>query len=177
MSTVVVDTNVLLVANEQHQDISEECVLACVQKLLDAKSGVVVVDSEYRIFREYQNKTNVNNGSRMGDAFLKWLLQNQANPQRVHQVPLTETAQNVFAEFPDPVLQPSFDAPDRKFAAVANAHPNKPPVWQAADCKWLNWWPALHAKGVQVIFLCRKDVCVFYGNKFPNIPIPVLPPI
>ncbi len=175
MSAVVIDTNVLLVANQQHQDVSEECILACVQKLLDAKAGTVVVDSGYRIFNEYQNKTNANNGARMGDAFLKWLLQNQANPQRVHQVPLTEAAQNEFAEFPDPILQPSFDPPDRKFAAVAHAHPDKPPVWQAADCKWLNWWPSLHAKGVRVDFLCPSDVCKFYGNKFPNTPLPALP--
>ncbi|WON72913.1 hypothetical protein [Nitrosospira sp. Is2] len=175
MSAVVIDTNVLLVANRQHHDISEECILACVQKLLDAQGGIVVVDNEYRIFNEYQNKTNPNNGSRMGDAFLKWLLQNQANTQRVHKMSLTETAANEFAEFPDPSLQASFDAPDRKFAAVAHAHPDKPPVWQAADCKWLNWWPALHGKGVRVDFLCPDDVCKFYGNKFPNIPLPALP--
>jgi len=30
----VVDTNVLLVANGQHDDVSPECVIACVERLL-----------------------------------------------------------------------------------------------------------------------------------------------
>ena len=73
-------------------------------------------------------------------------------------------------------LEPQFDAPDRKFAAVAHAHPGKPPVWQAADSKWLNWWPALAAQGVRVDFLCPDDACRFYAKKFPNKPAPSLPP-
>ena len=81
-----------------------------------------------------------------------------------------------YAEFPDAALEPQFDAPDRKFAAVANAHPDKPAVWQAADSKWLDWWPALDVKGVRVDFLCPDDACRFYAKKFPNKPPPKLPP-
>lgn len=175
MNTVVIDTNVLLVANQQHQDISEECVLACSQKLLWVQQqGIAVIDDAYRIISEYSNKPNAN-GSRVGDAFLKWLLQNKSNTLRVHQVCLTETALDYFDEFPDQALQPHFDAPDRKFPAVASVHPDKPPILQAADCKWLNWWQALHAAGVVVDFVCPKDICGFYANKFPDQPIPALP--
>lgn len=74
------------------------------------------------------------------------------------------------------ILQPQFDAPDRKFAAVANAHPDKPPIWQGADCKWLNWLPQLDAQGVKVEFLCPADVSRFYAAKFPAHPVPDLPP-
>lgn len=175
MNAVVIDTNVLLVANQQHADVSEECVLACTAKLLDAKTKVVVIDDDFRILNEYQNKTSAKQNTRMGDVFLKWLLQNKANTDRVHQVTITEAAGDNFVEFPDHTLQPHFDAPDRKFPAVANAHANKPPVLQAADCKWLNWWPALHATGITVDFVCPKDICSFYGNKFPAQPIPALP--
>lgn len=175
MNAVVIDTNVLLVANQQHEDISEECVLACTQKLLWAKQqGIVVIDDAYRIISEYCNKPDVN-GPRVGDVFLKWLLQNQSNPKCVNKVPITETDEDHFAEFPDQALQPQFDAPDRKFPAVANAHADKPPVMQAADCKWLNWWPALHAAGIVVDFVCPVDVCGFYGNKFPGQPVPAMP--
>jgi hypothetical protein len=176
MSAVVIDTNVLLVANGSHADVSPQCRQACVERLLARqREGVVVIDDAYRILREYQNKTQPNQPKGVGDVFLKWLLQNVANGQRVHQVSITETGTNEYAEFPDPALQPEFDAPDRKFAAVASAHPDKPPVWQAADSKWLNWWGRLAAKGVRVQFVCPKDASRFYAKKFPGAAAPPFP--
>lgn len=172
----VIDTNVLLVANGQHKDVSEDCEVECVNRLLSIQqSGIVVIDDGYRILGEYQHKTSLNPPKGVGDVFLKWLLRQAGNPARVEQLSLTESADNEYAEFPDAALQAVFDAPDRKFAAVAYAHPDKPPVWQAADCKWLDWWPALRAKGVRVEFLCPDDACEFYRNKFPNKPLPALP--
>lgn len=173
----VVDTNVLLVANGDHADVSEDCISECVRRLRSLQtSGTVVIDDAFRILGEYLNKNKPNAQKGAGNVFLKWLLQNSANVQRVHTVSLTERSPDCYAEFPDSVLEPSFDAPDRKFAAVAHAHPDRPPVWQAADCKWLDWWPALGAKGVQVEFLCPDDACRFYVRKFPNQPAPQLPP-
>jgi hypothetical protein len=176
MVKAVIDTNVLLVANGQHTDVSPECVITCVARLQAMeKAGVTVIDDGYRILREYGHKTRTHPPKGVGDVFLKWLLRNVGNPLRVEQVPLTELAENEFVEFPDATLQSSFDAPDRKFAAVAHAHADKPPIWQAADCKWLDWWSALHPKGVRVEFLCPEDVCGFYRNKFPNKMLPALP--
>jgi len=106
---------------------------------------------------------------------LKWLLRNAGNPYHVEQVQITEIAHDCFAEFPGPALEQVFDAPDRKFAAVAHAHLDKPPIWQAADCKWLDWWSALQEKGVRVEFLCPDDACGFYRSKFPSKPLPPLP--
>ncbi len=172
----VIDTNVLLVANGQHADVSPECVIECVQRLQAMqKLGVTVIDDGYRILGEYQHKTRLNPPKGVGDVFLKWLLRQAGNSARVEQVPLTEIAGNRFAEFPDPALEPDFDAPDRKFAAVAHAHPDKPPIWQSVDCKWLDWWPALQAKDVHVEFLCPTDACRFYRKKFPDRHDPSLP--
>lgn len=174
--TVVVDTNVLLVANGRHADVSPDCVETCVQRLLDLQAGgTVVVDDGFRILGEYHHKTQLNPPKGVGDVFLKWLLRNVGNPQRVHTVAITEPAADRFDEFPDATLQDDFDPPDRKFAAVANAHPDKPPILQAADCKWLDWWAALAAQGVAVEFLCPTDACRFYANKFPTRPTPALP--
>ncbi|MFN6338394.1 MAG: hypothetical protein ACK41W_06675 [Cyanobacteriota bacterium] len=171
----VIDTNVLLVANGQHDDASPGCVVECVNRLQGMqREGIVVIDDEYRILGEYQNKTCINPPKGVGDVFLKWLLRNSSSP-RVEQVTLDEMADDSFAEFPDPALEFLFDAPDRKFPAVANAHPDKPPIWQAVDCKWLNWWTTLKAKGVAVEFLCPDDICQFYSNKFPGQPLPALP--
>ena len=176
MKIAVIDTNVLLVANGSHEDVSNACQKKCIERLLDQKaSGITVIDDSYRILSEYLNKTHPNQPKGVGDVFLKWLLQNQRNTNHVQQVALIETAEHVFAEFPDAALQEVFDAPDRKFAAVANAHPDSPPVWQAADCKWLDWWPTLKEKGVVVEFLCPDDACKFYTKKFPTKATPSLP--
>lgn len=172
----VIDTNVLLVANGQHDDVSTGCVVECVQRLQAMqRSGVTVIDDGFRILGEYQHKTRINPPKGVGDVFLKWLLRHAGNPGLVEQVALTEVAADCFAEFPDPALENSFDAPDRKFAAVAHAHPDKPPVWQAADCKWLDWWQSLSVRGVRVEFLCEADACRFYAKKFPRLPVPALP--
>jgi len=172
----VIDTNVLLAANGKHDGASPDCVTACVQRLQAMQSsGMVVIDDGFRILNEYQNKTHPHSPKGVGDVFLKWLLRNHGNSVRVAQVRLTEHAQDCFDEFPDPALEPLFDSSDRKFAAVAHAHPDKPPIWQAVDSKWLDWWPALGTKGVTVDFLCPDDVCRFYQNKFPGKPTPVLP--
>lgn len=174
----VIDTNVLLVANSQHADVSPDCVADCVKRLQSMqKAGVTVIDDGYRILGEYQHKTSLNPPKGVGDVFLKWLLRNVGNSARVELVRLTETAQDCFVEFPDPALEPLFDAPDRKFVATAHAQHDKPTIWQAADCKWLDWWPALQAKGVRVEFLCPEDACTFYRKKFPEKPLPTLPDV
>jgi hypothetical protein len=176
VNRAVIDTNVLLVANGRHADISPECVIECVARLEALQqTGITVIDDGFRILGEYQNKTQLNPAKGVGDVFLKWLLRHVGNERHVEQVKLTETHTDEFFEFPDAELQPRFDAADRKFVAVANAHPNKPPIWQAADCKWLDWWKALHKQGVTMEFLCPKDVRRFYAKKFPEASPPEMP--
>jgi hypothetical protein len=173
MNTCVVDTNVLLVANGSHDDVSPECVIACVTRLKELmESGILVVDDGYRILSEYQNKSNSRNARGVGDVFVRWVLRHIGQENRVQQVSLTESEKHRYAEFPDAELEPLFDAPDRMFAAVSNTHADRPPIWQATDCKWLNWWEAMHACGIDVEFLCKDDVCRFYAKKFPNKEIP-----
>ncbi len=177
MTAAVIDTNVLLVANGAHDEASAGCRRTCIDRLLaQQKSGVTVIDDGFRILGEYLHKTSPARPKGVGDAFLKWLLQNRRNPNRVQEVSLTETAPDSFAEFPGPALQTRFDPSDRKFAAVANAHPARPAVWQAADCKWLDWWPALAEAGIRIDFLCPDDACRFYAAKFPDRAAPRVPP-
>ncbi len=164
--TVVIDTNVILVANGQHQDVNEPCVKSCATRLEGIKqNGRVAIDDGYRILKEYQNKTEPHAGRRAGDIFLKWLLRNNANPQRCEQVRLVDHAERGFESFPDDDRLGSFDPPDRKFVAVAAAHPDKPVILQAVDSKWLAWSAALAASGVEVEFLCPADIAAFERNK------------
>lgn len=176
MSAVVVDTNVLLVAELMHDAASPECVRECVTRLQGLqRNGQVTIDDGFRALHEYQNKLDARRGKGVGTAFLRWLLQNQANPARVARVPLTETAADEYAEFPGAALQARFDPPDRKFPSISNAHPDKPPIWQAVDCKWLDWWQELAQAGVQVEFLCPNDICNYHRRKFPDKAEPSLP--
>lgn len=172
----IVDTNVILVANRDHQDTSEGCVEACVEALKEIQSaGRVVIDDHYLILGEYQHKTNSQSPKGVGDVFLKWLLQNQANPRKVVRVPVKPLADDNFEEFPDRELQRQFDPPDRKFVAVAVADEGQASILQAVDCKWLDWWQTMSQHGINVRFLCLDDVCRFYENKFPDNELPELP--
>lgn len=173
---VVIDTNVLLIANGSHAGVTQKCRETCVRHLLQRQRvGVVVIDDARRILEEYCHKTRPNQPKGAGDAFLKWLLQNQANGKRVHRVTIHQTSVDRFIEFPDDALQDRFDPSDRKFVAVANAHPDKPAVWQAGDSKWLGWWQDLARLGIRVAFLCPDDLREVYARKFPGRPLPPLP--
>jgi len=165
-SHVVVDTNVLLVANEQHEDVSPEGIIACVQRLERLrKSGCIVLDDGYEILREYGQKTKPNTGNRVGDAFLKWLLQNTGDPQHVAQVHIVKHAGRGYVEFPDDAELHDFDHADRKFVAVAVVHPNRPQILQGSDSKWIDWSKKLLAHGINVEFLCKTDVERFIKRK------------
>ena len=165
--TTIVDTNVVLIANGQHQDVSPTCVKDCALALQAImREERIALDDGFRILREYQNKTQPKRGNRPGDAFVKWALRNNANAARCDQVPLQADPVRGFASFPDDAELGDFDAPDRKFVAVAAAHPGHPLIQQAADSKWLNWEAALNRHGVQVLFICKDDIERFYRKKF-----------
>ena len=166
MNCSVVDTNVILVANGQHDDVSPECIASCALRLQSImQSGKLAVDDQFRILLEYQNKTVPKRGNRPGDAFVRWALQNNANPSRVDRVELSENSERGFETFPnDPDLK-DFDPSDRKFVAVARGHADAPPILQATDSKWLVWSVALARHGVSVDFLCHDDVLKFQASK------------
>lgn len=166
MSDVVVDTNVVLVANGQHGDVSPDCVATCAKRLQAVmQNGKLALDDGFLILSEYQNKTKSKVGKGSGDAFVKWALQNHANPLRVDSVELQEHDERAFVSFPDDPDLENFDLSDRKFVAVAAAHPQKPPILQATDSKWLNWEKPLRRYGITVEFLCPNDIARFKANK------------
>jgi hypothetical protein len=164
--TAIVDTNVILVANGQHQGVSPACVMNCTQTLqVLMLRGRIAIDDRYRILKEYQNKTQPSKGKGPGDAFLKWVLRNNLNPNRCDRVPIVEHPERGFENFPDDPALTNFDPPDRMFVAVAAAHPQRPPILQAADSKWLGWALALEQHGIRVEFICRDDIERFRDNK------------
>jgi hypothetical protein len=166
MNCFVVDTNVVLVANGQHENVSPDCIASCALRLQDIMlSGKLALDENFRILSEYQNKTVPKTGNRPGDAFVRWALRNNANTARIDCVLLIEHSERGFDTFPIDADLLNFDPPDRKFVAVARGHPDSPPILQAADSKWLGWNSALKKHGVTVEFLCPDDISRFQANK------------
>lgn len=156
---LIVDTNVPIVANEKSDQASPQCVIACVQKLREIQNQhIIVLDNNWLIIQEYKNKLSQTGQPGVGDAFLKWVLINYANPERCQKVQITPTTENSFKEFPDDPALSNFDLSDRKFVAVALAHPEKPPILNAVDSDWKNSETALAAFGVRVEFLCPESI-------------------
>ncbi len=152
----IVDTNVLLVASKKASQASLTCVLTCIKYLQNLKeSGILVIDSNRLIIREYENKNSRSGQPNVGDAFLKWVLTHQAT-NRCEQVPITQIAENDFTEFPKSPSLEKFDPSDRKFVAVALIHHAKPAIANAVDSDWRNYEQALKEHGVKLNFLCPE---------------------
>ncbi len=165
----VIDTNVLLVANGQHENTSDECMIACIEALEKLReSGGIVLDDGYQIINEYQRNTSPNSGQRFGDAFLKWLLQNVQNRKYVELVTILPHPERGYESFPDDGDLIDFDTQDRKFIAVSVVHGHRPKICQGTDSKWLIWSEKLARHGINVEFLCSADVQRFFNRKINN---------
>jgi hypothetical protein len=172
MSKCVVDTNVPLVANcALDAEVPPElyaCVLACVKEVERIiKKGGLVLDADGEIFSEYQHKLSLKGQPGLGDRFLKWVHDNQWGFPEEDHVKITENG-DTYCEFPQHAGLRTFDRSDRKFVAVANAHPAKPPILQATDSKWWGWKDALSQVGITVRFLCPDYVEKKYKEKMES---------
>ena len=171
MNAVVIDTNVLVVADGRGQQMSDGCRIECVERLERVRaSEQVVLDYRWLILGEYQDNLDPNGQPTPGSAFVKWLLQTQ---QRISWVTITPTdvARTKFKEFPpDKALEAAFDPADRKFVAAANAHPKKPPILEAADSKWLGWEANLAKHGIRLEVLCRSELKAVQTRKTKSLP-------
>ena len=159
MRAFVVDANVPIVASDRSSHADATCVLACVRALSDIQqSGMIVLDDEMMILREYMTHLNMRGQPGVGDAFFKWVWENQAVPSRCEQVTLVRTTDDPegFSAFPrDPSLS-AFDPSDRKYVAVALASHNSPTVLNAVDTDWWQHRETLAKHGVQIEFLCPQ---------------------
>ena len=158
---VIIDTNVLLVANNIAPQASEDCILETSHFLTQIKTnGLIVIDDDWLILSEYKHKLNPS-GQKLGvgDEFLLWLLRNYTNPQRCRQIKITPI-NGSFAEFPDAPSLVNFDRSDHKFVAVAIADPKHPPIYNAVDSDWSlpRVTEALATYGVQIVELCPDSL-------------------
>ena len=164
------DTNVPINANltVDPGDIPVEltaCVLACVEAVEHVtKKGGLVLDNGGEIFDEYRINLSMSGQPGVGDRFMKWVHDNQWNVQKVDRISITKNGES-YEEFPDHAALTGFDNSDRKFVAVADAHPDNPPILQATDSKWWGWKDALEEVGITVQFLCSDYIKSKYQEK------------
>jgi hypothetical protein len=166
----VIDTNVLIVANDaaisprqsrRSGHASDECVLAAVDALVRVRNtGRVGLDQLGLVLQEYANARMSYSGQPgVGDAFFKWLHQNQANPEVCATADVQYDAQTEeFCEFPqDPELA-GFDRSDRKFVAICvKLGPQRTQIMNCVDSDWWNFRQALQAHKIQIEFLCPEQ--------------------
>lgn len=149
----VVDTNVGIVANGRDEDGPHlpDSELACVQFLtgMVEGSGCVAIDNRWEILREYQNDLHSSGQPGTGDRFLRWVLLNQANPERCAQVGISA--------IPAPEQLEDFDPPDIKFIRTALGCP-KPQIAEGTDGLWWYRRADFAAAGIEVNFLCPAEI-------------------
>ena len=149
----VVDTNVLIVANDPAHRAGCECHGECVEALLairDRKS--LLLDSEWRILGEYARKVGTVREPRVGSEFFRWA----ASGSIAANVRITADGDGGFAEFPDDPRLAGFDRQDRKFVAVAVASGVEPEILNAADHDWREFESPLRENGVRVRERCPE---------------------
>lgn len=166
--TVVVDTNVPVVANGKSEQASPECVKNCAVRIKQlTTNGKLILDDKWLIIKEYMAHLKSSGQPGIGYAFLKWVLTNYRNSNFCEMVTITpkNSSETDFEEFPcDPALE-NFDPADKKFVAVALAHPDKPPILQAVDTEWWQMKEPLYVAGVTIDFLCEKDIKLLMRKK------------
>lgn len=155
---VVADTNVAVVANGKHERAGPTCISTCIDELRQIQQGHLrlLLDDKRLILDEYQRRLRFSGQPGPGDAFFKWLYENQAVERHCRIVPLTLHEERGFEEFPDDSSFASFDRDDRKFVAVALASGSSPRVLNASDRGWWRHREALGKHGVVVVFLCPE---------------------
>ena len=172
MDAVIIDTNVMVVANGKAAapQATKECVTRCRARLAEILRGSerVLLDDKKRIIQEYKNNLNAR-GRGFGDRFWQELVRRIWNPEdypekviRVHITPLAGNGTD-FEEFPnDDASLKDFHKKDQKFVAVALAYQRNSgqgsPILKAEDSGWEGFRDALAAHGVRVDSICEEDI-------------------
>lgn len=160
MTVVIVDTNVLVVAAERQEDSwSAADVALCSEALLDIAEGrcSVAIDSSGLIIDEYVQQLGYSGMPMLGQLVAKHLHDRMFDATVCERIDIDIDSDGV-ATLPDDPGLVGFDPSDRKFAAVALAHPHHPPVWNAVDTDWWLYRDALARVGVSIRFLCEETI-------------------
>jgi hypothetical protein len=179
----LMDTNVILVANRDQKEVSEECIHTCLRWIADLKNGgyKLVLDESGLILEEYRKKWKKDksdnkwkpdegddeNGKDFSHSkFMIWLLQNSYNMIRV---PITQGKKpDEFKEFPNDTALKNFEGADRKFVATAisyeRIHHKKSPILEACDTDYKEHQKVLE-EYIDIEFICPDDIEKLFTRK------------
>jgi len=165
----IVDTNVAILANRAIDPTLPEDLIDCAERCVDAIAeitaiGKLALDAGDEIFDEYRQNLSLSGQPGQGDIFIKWVHDNRHSFPAEDLVQITPNGES-YEEFPEHPKLMDFDLSDRKFVAVANAHPAKPPILEATDSKWWAWKDSLAEAGITVSFLCENWIKKKYKAK------------
>lgn len=155
MTVFVVDTNVAKVANcDEDTDVDDVCKFTCVERLeWLVKQGVVAVDETGLVLEEYSNHLSWSGAPGVGDAFFRYLFDNQYKDERIKRITVTPADdKRGFEELPENTL----DRSDRKFLAVAVV--GKAVILNATDSDWGEQQKLTKKLEVKVDELCPHEL-------------------
>lgn len=101
----------------------------------------------------------------MGKLFFRWLYQYYATILPQDHIELQKDENGQYINYPYDDDTKEFDESDKKFVALSNAHPEKPPIIEAADGKWLGYEDAFAKYGIHIEFLDRDYAQKMYEQK------------
>ena len=160
----IVDTNVPIKASNLNplNILDKKCSLSCLSfiKKLMQSTDVVVLDSGNEILKEYQNNFPSWGQDTIATIFLRWVLRNLTlrDGGQVELYPITKTAEGVYEEYPCSQNFATFDPSDKKFIALSNAHPDRPPIVEGSDSLWWGYREVFKNADIHIIFLCEEYV-------------------
>lgn len=165
----IIDTNVPLKASNMHPDdrLDAQCSLAClhfIQKVMDFNDIIVVLDANGEIFHEYSINISTCGQNTVATQFFQWICKNLTLRQggRTELQYLTVTGDREYDEFPKTPSLDGFDISDRKFIALANAHPEHPTIVEGSDSLWWGFSDVLQKLGIHIYFLCEDYIRIKY---------------
>ena len=172
MDAVIIDTNVMVVANGKAAAPQArcKCIIRCRARLAEILRGteMILLDNKKRIIQEYKNNLNTKgrgHGDRFWQELVRRMWRREEGQEKVIRARITPAAGNGtdFEEFPnDDASLKGFHKKDRKFVSVALAYQcdtgQDAPILKAEDSGWEEFRDALAAHGVQVDSICEEDI-------------------
>jgi hypothetical protein len=107
-----------------------------------------VLDTLGIIFDVYKGYNNFQGQPGLGDAFFKWVYQNQYQAVHFELVDISQTKV--------PVGLQKFDPADHIWLKVATASRYSPTILNATDTDWYEWMQVLEQHGFLLQFLCPE---------------------
>ncbi len=166
---VIMDTNVAVKAatppgkcKEEELKMQKTC-MKFIKNFTDNPESKLVIDTDYEIIREYRNRVPGN--TNIGKIFWRWFNAYAGRISSEDIVKLEKDSDGNYLMFPMEQRTKDFDYSDRKFIALAKAHPEHPPIIEAADGKWLGYRDIFEEYGIHIKFLDLDYATMMYKRK------------